>query len=201
MFKPTLVAAVDIGSPNKGNLAWAIAPDESFDADFEGLVKRIAEASAKGPVSLGFEAPLWVPMRDDLNETLKPRQGEEGRSWSAGPGASTLAAALGVVPNLLTTLRAAMPSAVVTLDYRNPPSEPGTILMWEAFVSGEDKGVDHKADALIAAQAFAKNCGDLPACQKLTPEPCLNLLGAMLLRTGWSDDLSLLEAEMLVVRI
>jgi hypothetical protein len=74
-------------------------------------------------------------------------------------------------------------------------------LLWEAFVSSADKGDGHEEDAMIAARGFAVACDDLQSFQKLAPEPCLNLLGACLLRTGWTTDIAALSSDLLVLRL
>ncbi len=200
-FHPSMIAAVDIGSPMAGRLGWATLPDQKSGKDIAELVALISKALSVGPVALGFEAPLWVPKRLDVMKLTKARQGEGSRSWSAGAGTGVLATGLAVIPYILEGILTAAPEVVVSLDFHNPPSKPGHLFMWEAFVSASDKGETHEGDALIAASAFRRACVDLPRFQKLQPEPCFNLLGAMLLRTGWSTDLVLLEAETLVVRI
>jgi hypothetical protein len=198
-FQPSLIAAVDIGSPMSGRLGWAVLESGETGKDIPRLVSLLAEGLARGPVALGFEAPLWVPVRTDPMTLTKARGGEGARSWSAGAGTGALATGLVVTTHILQGLRAAAPTATASLDFRAPPTKPGELLLWEAFVSADAKGGSHESDALIAANAFRAGCNDLSKCQKLTAEPNLNLLGAMLLRTGWSTDLRLLEAEMLVV--
>jgi hypothetical protein len=198
-FQPSLIAAVDIGSPMSGRLGWAVLESGETGKDIPHLISRLAEGLARGPVALGFEAPLWVPARTDPMTLTKARAGEGTRSWSAGAGACALATGLVVTTHILQALRDAAPSAIATLDFHNPPTKPGGLLFWEAFVSAAAKGADHESDALIAAKAFRAGCHDLRKCQKLTTEPNLNLLGTMMLRTGWSTDLSILNAELLVV--
>lgn len=198
-FKPTLIAAVDIGSPMTGKLGWAVLQSGETGRDISRLISLLADGLARGPVALGFEAPLWVPARTDPNTLTKMRAGEGNRSWSANAGSSALAIGLVVIPHILQSLRKASPGAIASLDFINPPTNPGGLLLWEAFVSSTAKGGSHQEDALIAAKAFGAGCHDLSRFQKLISEPNLNLLGAMLLRTGWSTDLRLLEAEMLVV--
>ena len=200
-FAPTLIAAVDIGSPMAGKLGWAVLPEQRTGSSIAKLVEIVVQALSEGPVSLGFETPLWVPMRTDPMTLTKARTGEGTRSWSAGAGAGVLATGLVVIPHILSAIRKAAPSAVATLDFRHPPTQPGTLFLWEAFVSAKDKGDTHEADALIAARAFQRACVKLSDYQKIVPEPCLNLLGAALLRTGWSSELALLSTETLVVRL
>lgn len=134
------------------------------------------------------------------NDNHGARIGEGNRPWSAGAGSGALATGLVVMVHVLTKLRAAAPLATASLDWRNPPTKPQSLFLWEAFVTAQDKGAHHEDDALLAAKAFAGALTKLDGRQRITPEPCLNLLGAALLRTGWSTDLSLLSADVLVLR-
>ena len=200
-FSPSLIAAVDIGSPMAGRLGWAVLPNSQTGKDIDELVDLLSNGLKVGPVALGFESPLWVPMRSEVMRLTKARDGEGSRSWSAGAGTGVLATGLAVIPYILTKLRSSVPDAVGTLNFKRPPTGPLNVLFWEAFVSSQDKGESHEDDAMIAARAFQRAITDLPAAQKLRPEPCLNLLGAMLLRTDWVSDLSILQADTLVVRV
>ena len=62
------------------------------------LIVKIASALDRGPVALGFEAPLWVPARVDELLVTGARLGEGSRAWSAGAGSGALATALAVIP-------------------------------------------------------------------------------------------------------
>jgi hypothetical protein len=90
---------------------------------------------------------------------------------------------LAVIPYILSRLREASPSATATLNFRDPPRKPGELFLWEPFVSGHNKGDGHEDDAMIAVRAFRTALANLSNRQMLTSEPCLNLLGAILLRT------------------
>ena len=148
---------------------------------------------------MGFEAPMHVPYRDLTPELTKARHGEGNRAWSAGAGAGVLATRLAVVPFILRKLRALAPKATATLDWHVPPGRPDQLFLFEAFVSGAAKGADHNDDARIAADAFLMACSDLPGANLIGAEDCFSLLGAALLRTGWSTDLRLLSAPALVI--
>lgn len=200
-FAPTLIAAVDIGSPRAGRLGWATLPDGVTGRSIGQLVEAIAEGLKQGPVALGFEAPLWVPARADEMTVTGARVGEKSRAWSAGAGSGALATGLAVIPHFLSRLRQASPDATATMDWKRPPERSQEILLWEAFVSSSDKADSHEEDAMVAARGFARACGDLDAFQKLTSEPCLNLLGACLLRTGWTNDIAVLSSDLLVLRL
>jgi hypothetical protein len=71
----------------------------------------------KGPVARGFEAPQFVPLRNDQTTLTAARKGEAGpglptRPFSAGAGAAVLVASLVVVPYMLSGLRKASPLPV-----------------------------------------------------------------------------------------
>lgn len=199
MFNPILIAAVDIGSPMAGRLGWAVLPSGETGTDIGRLVLLVSEALKRGPVALGFEAPFWIPIRSDPMTLTKARTGEGSRSWSAGAGAGALATGLVVATHILSALKSAAPEAIATFDYHSPPTTPGGLFLWEAFVTGRAKGDSHVSDAMIAAAAFMAATPDLGAAQKLAHETNFNLLGALLLRTGWAEDLGLMSQELLVI--
>lgn len=77
----------------------------------------------------------------------------------------------------------------------------GDALFFEAFVTGLAKGVDHADDALIAAREMQRLLGGEAVYRSAIDEAeVFSLLGAALLRTGWSNDLGLLSSPCLVVR-
>ena len=96
-----------------------------------------------------------------------------------------------------------MPEATATFDWRLPPVGPGQLLLFEAFVTNRRKTADtrHVEDAHLAIVAFQRGMHD-PACfQSSVDEPiCLSLLGAIILRTGWDTDPTILSRPCLVVR-
>lgn len=198
-MEPSLVAVVDIGSPARDRLGWATSSGSEGGGDLDRLLFEIAAALELGPVALGFESPLWIPVRTNLISVLEQRKGEAGRSWSASAGANSLCAGLGVVLYALSTLRRIAPQARASLDFRSPPSTPQSLFLFEAFVSGSDKRGDHCAEAKAVVDGFANVSQSLSSAQRLDAEPCLNILGALLLRTGWSTDLALLRSELLVL--
>lgn len=198
-FQPTLTAVVDIGSPAKGRLGWYASPIDQGGRDVEVLTDLLAEALRKGPCALGFEAPMFIPYGRHLDRLTSARAGEGNRSWSAGAGAGALATALVVVPHILGRLREKAPASKVMLDWRQPPQSAGELLLFEAFVSGRSKGDDHVDDARRATRKFEAACGNLDGANAIAEEHCLGLLGAALLRTGWTADPAVLEAAVLVV--
>ena len=198
-FRPALVAVVDIGSPAKGRLGWYASPADQGGQDVEVLTDLLAKALSQGPCALGFEAPMFVPYGRELNRLTSARVGERNRSWSAGAGAGALATALVIVPYVLRRLRDKAPSVRAVLDWRQPPSNAGELLLFEAFVTSRSKGSDHVDDARLAARKFESACPYLDGSNAIAEEDCLGLLGAALLRTGWTTDLTVLESPVLVV--
>lgn len=75
------------------------------------------------------------------------------------------------------------------------------ILLWEAFITAEDKpdeGPEHVRDALLAVRTFldAYKKGSLEVGEEETH----SLIGAALLRSGWIEDPEILEEPCPFVR-
>jgi hypothetical protein len=199
------VAVIDIGKPDK-NLGWAIrGPNISGQGgNLDKCIESVSAALRFGPVALGFEAPLFVPMRGSAAELTKARQGEcengINRPFSAGAGASVLVTGLTVIPYVLTKIRETALDVMVTLDWRSPLSQ-NSLLLFEAFVSNrKSSAVDrHIDDSLLAISAF-KRRSTVDLESSVDVPISFNLLGAMLLRTGWTHDTELLAKPCLVVK-
>lgn len=176
--------------------------------DIDCCVDALANALREGPLALGFEAPLFVPRRDKPSDLLKARRGEcedgVNRPFSAGAGAAVLVAALAVVPYVLSKLKTAVPHAMSLLDWRSKLSEPGQTLLFEAFVTNQASSrpdTRHVEDARRAVEAFQRGLLRPEEFNSAIDEPnCFNLLGAMLLQTGWTKDLGFLSYPCLVVK-
>jgi hypothetical protein len=205
------VAVIDIGSPRRKNLGWSIVgPDCSEGTDLNDCISKLAAALKKGPLALGFEAPMFVPMREEPTELTMAREGEcvngVNRAFSGGPGAAVTVTGLVVVPFVLSKLKTECPKAQATIKWHSRPFLPGQLFLFEAFVTNRGPGQPelncHIEDAKLAAQ---KARGGLLETAKLdsdvTTEPAsMSLLGAMMLRTGWTKDPSILAEQCLVVK-
>jgi hypothetical protein len=200
------VCVIDIGSP--ASLGWAIeGPTPRSGSQLEDCIEAVADALATGPVALGFEAPLIVPFRNDTRSYNRARAGEcvpgrASRPFCLGPGAYVTTMATVVVPLVLQHLYRLAPDISFTLDWTTPPRAPGQLLFFEAFVSDQPKGRPdpHVADARLAARHLLAQFQEGRVETALGDEPWLNLLGAALLRAGWTTDLTVLAAPVLVVR-
>ena len=201
------VCVIDIGKPGK-NLGWALSGPTPVDGtDLDACITAVAEALRSGPVALGFEAPMFTPMRDDVMALTKARQGEVtggiSRPFSASAGATVLVTALVIVPYVLHRLRALVPTATATLDWRAPMAGRADLLLFEAFVTNQRKvtGTRHVEDARLAIAGFQRGMMNPASFESAVVETtCLNLLGASMLRTGWSSDPVVVGKECLVVR-
>lgn len=194
-------AVIDVGKLE--NLGWVVeGVHASHGCDPDAFVEAVGAILREGPVALGFEAPMFVPVRDNPRDLTKARGGEGNRPFTAGAGATALVTGLMVTAYILSHLRAKVPTANVTFDWRSP-LHGTTLLLFEAFVSNQKKDGDnrHIEDARLAAHAFRRGMCEPAAFESSISEPaCLNLLGAVLLRTGWTVDLNVLAHPCLVVK-
>ena len=199
-----VIGVIDVGSPKSGKLGWAIlvpncAPILGRDLDL--FIETMTTLGADWPLAIGFEAPLFIPTRSEALKVLTSRKGEGSRPWSAGAGASVTTAALGVVTYTLQGLRRGLSEATATTDINALPTRPGDAFFFEAFVTAAAKGESHADDALIATRnAHDLFAGHRPYRSAIDETEVFSLLGASLLRTGWTTDLAVLSAPCLVVK-
>jgi hypothetical protein len=203
------VGVVDIGRPG-ANFGWAMVgniPAEGTDIDV--CVETLATALRNDPLALGFETPMFIPIRTDPKRLTAARSGEVAkgmavRPFSAGAGAAVLVTGMVVVSYILATIRSLVPGATATLDWKSPPVRPGQLMLFEAFVTDQRKTTNtrHVEDAHAAIAAFQRGMRDPASFRSSVEEPvCLSLLGAILLRTSWETNLAILSEPCLVVRV
>lgn len=73
----------DVGSIPKGNFGWASSTDGELKngTDIGNFATDIADAiKSEFKVSIGFECPLFVPVRDEPEAVASARVGEGQRS-------------------------------------------------------------------------------------------------------------------------
>ena len=204
-----LVYAADIGSVAKGKFGWArVSPRPGDPArtrtstDIRQLAQDVAaDLDAGIPVALGLECPLFVPLRDDPLLVTSGRRGESNRPWSAGAGAAVLAAGLTEAIWVLREVRRQVHKDVPAfLDWIAFTDSGRGLFLWEAFVTAGAKAETHVGDAEIAVRCFADHLPNIPAANAIEETSVYSLIGAALLRTGWSTDLRLLETPCVVIR-
>jgi hypothetical protein len=182
---PPFTLAIDVGSPIQDTIGWALIDALGTKRDLAQAVDRlIARLRTDGRATIGFESPIWTPRRTDIEDVTRQRQ-KEGKSWSIGAGAVVLADGLGIMPWVFGRIATAAPAARATIS-ADRWRKHGGLLVWEAFVSGDAKGADHKADAKIALDAYNARWpgleSDIPA------EPAVNLAVAAALASGLAID-------------
>jgi hypothetical protein len=195
------VAVVDIGKLT--NLGWIVEGPSVNESgtDIDSCIEVLAAALKTGPLALGFEAPMFVPYGRKRCDLDKARKGDGDRSFSASAGACVLTKGLVTIPYILGGLwsqdEAARPRP--TFRWREQLSK-GDLLLFEAFVSHVGKS-SHVECARLALQQFPREIEKRALLESAVDEPCImNLLGAILLRLGWTENVKMLSEACLVIR-
>jgi len=74
------------------------------------------------------------------------------------------------------------------------------LYLWEAFVAGKAKGSGHVHDAEIAVQKFLSVLPNPELENAIHEQSVLSLIGASMLRSGWSASVQLLSEPCLVIK-
>lgn len=196
------IVCADIGSVASNNFGW-FANTAASGTTPCSLANYVASVlNEERPVALGFECPLFVPLRSDERTLTRARPGEHNRAWSAGAGCGALATGLVQVTWVLQAIRSQLKGpAQFHSSWETFSSLKSGLFIWEAFVSGRSKRDGHVADALCAVEAFTAAIPNPAEKNAIQPDsPVHSLLGAALLRTGWSVDLAILGMPSLVIR-
>lgn len=203
---PYDVVCADIGSVAKGCFGWAASlrssPEIIEDTRIERLVQTVADGLVGGgKVALGFECPLFVPLPDDPSQLTSKRPGEGSRPWSAGGSLGALATGLTEVPWILMRIRARVgPNVPAFLNWKDFCGSSRGLFLWEAFVTGDAKGASHSGDAAVAVHEFRRVAPDIDDANAVRVPVAMSLLGAALLRSGWTEDLQVLEQTCVVIK-
>ena len=178
--------------------------DETLEVgqDIRLFVQRLASfLDGRHKVALGFECPLFVPLPDDPRKLTSARTGEGTRAWSAGAGCGALATGLTEVAWILMELRKLVARNVLPITtWPESGIQDGHLFLWEAFVTGAVKSDSHHGDAALGVEAFKRALPHPDRASAVTVERAYSLLGAALLRTGWSTDLAVLASPCIVIR-
>ncbi|MDF1594262.1 MAG: hypothetical protein P1P89_22350 [Desulfobacterales bacterium] len=204
-MKNLAIFCADVGSIKAKKFGWAaITPDSNAPEsgpDIEEFVSLIYKSiGLEHKVAIGFECPLFVPMRSNPLLVNSSRKGEGNRSWSASAGTGALATGLVEVlwvMNQLTEKLGKPPIAELNWDAFQSSN---TIFLWEAFVTSTAKGSGHSGDAIIAIDCFVNALPQLSHANAIDEHSVLSLVGAAALRAGWSTDLNLLSMPCIVIK-
>jgi hypothetical protein len=197
------VLCVDVGGPTK--IGWADSEGHdgtgaNLGAALDGVTALLGAGRC---VALGFEAPIWTPVRVELARITGRRGGVEttyNRAWSAGAGTGALGAALALMPWCLIRIAKGAGPVATTVDLQRFHGGGG-LFLWEAFVSGLMKavGTTHHDDARLACQAFVARWPDLQS--DVPGEPALNHAVSSAMAAGLSIQQDELVLPALVVGV
>lgn len=201
---PFSVFCADVGSIKNDRFGWAASfadGTENSGRSIEDFARAAASELSNGrKVAIGFECPLFVPMRADPMLVNSARTGEGNRSWSAGAGAGALATGL---VEVLWTLNAVarnwgrLPRA--TFDWAEFQKED-CVFLWEAFVTSSAKGSSHCHDAQVAVEAFRDALPNPEDRNAIEESEVFSLIGAAALRARWATDADTLSQRCIVIK-
>lgn len=208
-----IVYCAHVGLVSKDRFGWTRSPElrapysETDQSNIGSLARRVADDLAEGlAVALGFECPLFIPVRDKPEEMRKARNGEGNRPWSAATGLGSLNVGLSQTLWLLRMSQTLLEgTGRAFLDWNSFLDAGKGLFVWEAFVSGDanPSESDADSDAEDPAAAVWSFVDALPTPEDenaIEEDSVHSLIGAALLRTGWSDDVELLSTPCLVLR-
>lgn len=204
----------DVGSVPGGSFGWARARRENGNMHVKGgsgiddLVNLMDGDIRKGhAISLGIEAPLFLPVPVTRGDLSRGRDGERDRSCFAPAGGYVATLGVHELAYILARLKSRLPDVGATLDWKTwTGDDPKSILLWEAFVSGPAHTAtgDHAQDAATAAVQFLHDLelpdGATSAVTVNNPRDSLSLAGAAMLWAGVSTAPDDLRRQALVVK-
>ncbi len=198
------ICVIDIGSPKLGNIGWCVydALHNKYykGADLLKLYPVLSNICENNGLILGLEAPLFVPLRTDLLLATKARKGEGRRPWSAGAGAQVLALNLPIMTHIFKNLLHLKPNLKFSFSADNFTAATEEVMIFEALVSGTDKGNTHIDDAEIMVNSCKKYLQ-----KQLLPKNILeteigveyfNLAAAALQRVGYKNHIQQLSSSL-----
>lgn len=191
------ICVIDIGSPKLGNIGWCLLDTQLekkyTGSDLDTLFPLLPPIIKSQGLVLGLEAPLFVPIRQNILLATKGRRGEKRRPWSAGAGAQVLAMNLPIMVYIFSKIHLFSGQIRYCLNEKTFSFAPNEIMIFEALVSGGDKGESHINDAEIMANSclIHANSGKLPTSILEIEEDTsyFNLAAAALLRCNLSDSI------------
>jgi hypothetical protein len=202
------VFCADVGSIARDSFAWArripgsdgeeLHRPESIESLAASVVRALRDG---GPVALGFEAPLFIPVPENPNRLGKARPCDApSPSWSSSVGASVLATAMVQIPWTLQFIREQVPDLRVNVHWPPFAEQQDGLLLWEAFVSGAAKGETHEQDARSGVQAFCEQLPDPGDPSAAETERPFSVLAAAAIWAGFDLPTEDMRGGCLLVR-
>lgn len=198
------IICADVGSIKNKKFGWAaMLPNgsELLGTEITSFTETIAKQIQHGnKVALGFECPLFVPIRENPIDVNGARNGEGNRPWSAGAGAGALATGLVEVMWVMNDVSRHLGKIPLATVEWNEFLQSESVFLWEAFVTSSAKGTAHMEDAQIAVRQFKCSLPNPWRHNAVAEQSVLSLVGAAALRSGWSRNQSILEKPCLVIK-
>jgi len=210
----SVIYACDVGTTlsDPPNFGW-VRVERTADGEppvpvgsrsIEALISSLKRDFDKGnSVALGLESPCFLPIPREANDLSRGRTGDGNRSCFAPVGAAVTTLGLHQATWILGRISSATVTHEFTTDWRDwPPGNRRLLLLWEAFVSGPAHSPDNNPleDAATAAVHFLEGERDLSDLNSVTAFPCLSLIHAAALWSGWTEDVTGLDKPLLVIR-
>lgn len=196
------IYACDVGSIKRGNFGWASSRGGSRGStDIEDLVSHVAKDLNEGvKVALGFECPLFIPCPERAEGIGRARVGDGNRAYTSNPAACATVIGLSELAWVLSRIHENCPDVRATTRWNELNRGDSELFIWEAFISGTDKGADHIEDAELAVRAFEKNLESLDDASCVTCENPASFAGMFILWAGLSGDITLLGDACIVLK-
>ena len=206
-----IIYACDIGSTKSKRFAWVrldannkLVSGTEIDVLLQNLISDLKSCNN---ISIGFEAPLFLPMPTNSSRLSTGRPGEGSRSCFAPAGACVANLAMHQILFIFDKLKTFLINHEYTLEWDKwgKRNKCPLFLCWEAFVSGNAHAqgpANHLADAETAAVFFKINEDRLSEVKSTESDtsPAFSLVHSAALRSGISKDLGLLSSINLVLK-
>ena len=158
-----VIFCADVGKfsdiETKNNFGWA-SNTEGMSSDIYEFCRKIAFCiEKKKKVCIGFECPLWLPLRSNPSELTRAREIEGNRAWSAGAGPYVTTTGLVQTAWVFREIKNLLPNHDLTayFDWTHFTQAEDGIFIWEALVSGDAHSESHVKDAETAVNAFSRH--------------------------------------------
>ena len=207
---PYNVCAIDVGSPKRKSIGWCLIDfkkkKECTGSDLDKLTPLIAETTKHNGLILGFEAPIIIPVRDELMELTTGRACDGSYPWSGNVGANVAIINIPIMRYVFKGIKKCNKKISFFLNEKKFKAIKNQIMIYEAFVSGDDKldnGGDKQKGHILDAKYMARSCAYYTKKHELPPtvlEPkedteYFNFAAATLLRCGFKSDTETLNLE------
>jgi len=202
------IYVLDAGSVKKGAAAWASSerrPDECEKGLADLADRIVSDLKERRMVALGFESVQFIPCPHSVAELAKSRPGEctpetGNKPFCAGPAPAATMVGFQALAWLLRRVKSQVPQLKATTSWSDFLTGDASLFVWEAFVSGYEKGTDHYDDALLAVESFEAHIDVLEDSTTVTAASPISLAAALLLWAGLTRDTELLHQPCIVLR-